>query len=386
MSVDDVFIVPSVRNKSLTLKYRLINTSGQDASATVTPDVLDEGTHIKLFEPKLVSIPAGKTAEVTFANTWRNPKYWWQDDPHLYVLQTTVQPDHGAADRQWERFGFREIWIDGGLFVINGVPTKMKGCYGGSPAGAGSDAWEPSKRLEDTWTQQMERVHDRGMQLGRSHLVAVKGEPIDVADETGAMCKTEGEFHQVPFTWDEAFWEAGCKRNVELVDIFKNHPSVVYWGAGNENMWGWIYLGEGPRNHASNWQLKICQAMQAFDLQKRPVDWEADGDLFGKWQQHSLHYPREFSTYPDLPNSAWIGPRDGKSVAMDYQFGPIVLGKKPISLGESYWVSPQQPYAPTITIGDEAYLASNHRGKGWARESTSSPTDSGMRSSPTPTS
>jgi hypothetical protein len=365
VSVDDVFIVTSVREKKLSLKYRLINTTAQEQIVTLSPNVLDEGKEVNLFKPKQVTVGANQTAEVSFERGWSNPKLWWQDDPHLYVLQTTVQPAKGAADRHWERFGFREIWIDGGLFVLNGAKMKMKGCYGGSPMGAGSESWEPEKRLSDIWERQMDLVHDRGMQLGRSHLVRIKGEPVDVADETGAFCKVEGEFHQVAFTWDDNFWQAGLQRNVELVDIFKNHPSVIYWGAGNENMWGWIYLGEGPRKHASQWQLKICQAMRKFDLMKRPIDWEADGDLFGQWEQHSLHYPREFAVYPDLPNSAWIGPHDGKTVAMDYQFGPIILGKKPISLGESYWVSPQQPYAPTITIGDEAYQASNHRGKGW---------------------
>ena len=372
VSVDDVTIVTSVREKKLKLKYRLINKTDRARASKVSPVVLDEGKRIEMFEPRQVDIPANQTVEVSFEAAWKTPKFWWTDDPHLYVLQTQVSPAEGNKqfenldDVHYERFGFREIWIEGGLFVMNGVKVKLKGCYGGSVMNRSSDDWHPEKRLEEMWDYQMTAAHDTSMDLGRSHLSRLKCEPVDIADETGATVKVEGEFHQIAFTDDEAFWKAGLKRNVEMVDTYKNHPSVIHWGAGNENMWGWIYLGEKSRSLASHWQYEIAKAMRDSDPMHRPVDWEADGDLFGKWQQHSLHYPREIGEYPNLPNSAWIGPRDGKTVAMDYKFGPIILGQKPISLGESYWLSPQRPYGSSVINGDDAYLGGSHQWRGWA--------------------
>ena len=43
ISIDDVFIVPSVRKNTLTLKYRLVNKSPQTQEASLSPRVLDEG-------------------------------------------------------------------------------------------------------------------------------------------------------------------------------------------------------------------------------------------------------------------------------------------------------------------------------------------------------
>jgi len=48
----------------------------------------------------------------------------------------------------------------------------------------------------------------------------------------------EGEVHQLAFTWDERFWKAMVEHQVRLVDLYKNHPSIVIWCGGNENMWG----------------------------------------------------------------------------------------------------------------------------------------------------
>jgi endonuclease YncB( thermonuclease family) len=368
VAVDDVAVITSVREKKLKLDYRLVNKTGQAQSVTVTPVVWDEGKTVNLnLTPKRVSISAKGTEYVSFEAPWRNAHYWWPEDPHLYALETTVQPAKGAADCHWQRFGFREIWIDGYLFNLNGVKVKIRGNYGAGCMGNGGwmEGSDVAKRLEGTYDYAAEQVLNRGNELNRTHLVPIKAEPAEVADEIGAMVKMEGEVHQVAFTWDNAFWQAALDRDVSLMQIYKNHACVVHWGCGNENMWGLIYLGEKPRDFASAWQLKIAQAVQNTDPMHRPTDWEADGDLFGKWNQHSLHYARDISVYPDVPNSAWWGPWDGKTVAQDYQFGPIILGKKPICLGESFWISPSEPYPQTAVIGDDACKGFNYLSKGW---------------------
>ncbi len=236
------------------------------------------------------------------------------------------------------RFGFREIWIDGNLFVLNGAKVKIRGNYGAGCMGNGG--WmqdpDPAKRCEGTYDYSVLQYYNNGNELNRTHLVPVKAEPVDICDETGAMVKMEGEVHQVAFTWDKKFWQAALDRDVSLMQIYKNHAAVVYWGCGNENMWGLIYLGAGPRDFVSDWQYKTACAVRNGDPMHRPTDWEADGDLLGKLWQHSLHYPRDINTCPDVPNGAWWKPWDGKTVAQDYQFGPIILGKKPICMGESF--------------------------------------------------
>ena len=385
VSVDDVFIVPSVRDKSLRLKYRLVNKSEQAQEVTVSPKVLDEGCEVKvkglpsrLFPPKRVTVQAGKTAELYFDASWKNPKLWWARDPsgrtttgpHLYCLATTLRPDAGAADCRQDRFGFRELWIDGYSWRLNGVRVKLRGSYTNSgnfcdfgPGHPFWNIWEPDKRLDAYWGSQTDQFYNYGLDMVRTNF----DDSCDMADEIGLMMKKQTQyagFCQPSFTLNPKFWEGGRDTNLRQMNVSKNHPSVVYWEAGNETMWVQIYLGEAPKAFASHWQLKICQAMREFDLQKRPIDWDADSDLFGKWETHSLHYPRELIVYPDIPNSAWWGPWDGKT-PIDYMFGPITLGKKPVNVGESFWLTPSLPYQPTILIGDQAYAGRENEFRAW---------------------
>ena len=257
----------------------------------------------------------------------------------------TACPDLGAADCRQDRFGFRELWIDGYSWRLNGVRVKLRGSYTNSgnfcdfgPGHPTWDIWQQEKRLEIYWASQTDQFRNYGLDVVRTNF----NDSCDMADEVGLMMKKQTEyagFCQPTFTFNDKFWAGGRDANLRQMNVAKNHPSVIYWEAGNETMWVQLFLGEVPRRFASHWQLEICKAMRNFDLQRRPIDWDADSDLFGKWETHSLHYPAKLLVYPDIPNSAWWGPWDGKT-PVDYMFGPITLGKKPVNVGESFLAHP----------------------------------------------
>ena len=362
------------------LKYRLRNKTDGEQEVTVSPRVLDEGKEVlgktlfatkPLFESKRVKIEAGGAAEVWFEASWPDAKYWFPHDPHLYCLETRLGPPLGASDCHRERFGFREIWGEGYSWYLNGERVKLRGSYTNSgnccdfyPGHPVWTIYDPEGGLEAYWTGQTEQVRNFGMDVSRTAFE----ETCDMADEVGLMNKKQTEFAgfcQPSFTLNDKFWQGGLETNIRQMNASKNHPSVIYWEAGNETMWMHIFLGQVPKAFTSHWQFEIAKAMRNFDLQKRPIDWDADSDLFGKWESCSLHYPRELSVYPDIPNSAWWGPWDGKIVTPEYMFGPITLGKKPVNVGESFWLTPSLPYQPTILVGDAAYAGGDRLGKAW---------------------
>ena len=367
VSVDDLFMVTSVRDKRLSVHYRLLNTGPEDQATTVSPAILDAGRTVKTLPEKQVTVPAGKTAEVDFELDWPDPKLWWPEDPHLYILQTDLQPQAGAADRHYQRFGFREMRIEGISLYLNGVRTKIRSAWSSGASGLGRAAqhWQPDKRLEAIWDWQTECVGNRDHQLTRTHNMAGVEEACDIADETGLMIKLEAEVCQVNFTFDQAFWKAALEAELRAIGKYKNHPAVVMWSAGNENMWGWIYQGEAAKTLGNRWQVKIVKAMRERDLMERPIEWEADGDLMGAWEHHALHYPRELNQFPDLPNGAWWGPLDGKTV-VPYSMGPITLGAKPLTVGVCLWPATlRHPFGETIVAGDRPYLGGNYCLDAW---------------------
>jgi len=371
VSVDDVFVVTSVRQKTLHVRYRLANTTAASRKVTVSPSVLDAGQCVMKLPAQSAEVPANGVATVETEIAWPDAKLWWPERPYLYILQTDLKPDVGAADRQIARFGFRELWIDGISFILNGTRVKIRSQWAGGASGTSQaeGKWQIDQRLGAIWDWQIKSMRDRDVQLARTHMQAGVTEATDIADETGLMLKVESECNQVNFTFDQTFWKSVIQHELRVMNAYKNHPSVMMWSAGNENMWGWIYQGEAAKVLGNRWQIKTVKAMHDFDLMKRPVEWEADGDLMGGLDHQALHYPREINQFPDLPNAAWWGPLDGKTV-VPYSMGPITLGSKPLTDGEAHWPAVlNRPQGASIIVGDEAYLGGNRFAKAWMESS-----------------
>ncbi|MCE5237460.1 hypothetical protein LLH23_03100 [bacterium] len=368
VSVQDVSIVPAVRGKTLSLHYTLRNATARAQVVGVRPVLLDGGKPVRTLPRAQATVPAGGAATVTVEQSWPEAKLWWPDAPQLYVLQTDLEPTTGARDRHLERFGFREFRHEGTAFWLNGMRVKLRSKWAGIGSGYGwaLEQWQPERRLERLWEAHWYTREIESSQLSRCHNMDSVPEVCDIADESGLMIKIEeADFAQQKFTFDPAYWQNALAHHRRVVDTYKNHPSVVIWSAGNENMWGWLYLGESVKTAGNRHQIEIARAMHEHDLQHRPVEWEADGDLMGGWEYYALHYPREINAAPDVPNGAWWGPLDGKTV-VPYSMGPVTLGAKPLTVGESCIPdSFAHPYGQTILLGDEAYLGGNYWWEGW---------------------
>ena len=352
--IADLDVVTRVKGKRLELRYRLHNSGSRLAEVTVTPRVLDAGKKALVFKPKAIAVPAGGNANVTFSRKWRNPTLWWPGKPHLYVLETRLG---GSPERHVQRFGFRDIEIDGTSFLMNGVRWKFRSQWTSGATGVSRRKdWAPSKRLESIWNWQALCMERRATQVSRTHNHVGVREICEMADETGLVLKVEnGHVCQQKFSFSKAWWEAAIESECAMVKAYKNHASVLFWSAGNENMWGWAYQGEATRTMANRWQTRVAREMTEADPMKRPVEWEADGDLMGKWNYHALHYPLELARNPAMPNQAWWGPLDGKTI-FKYSMGDVILGEKPLTIGEAYWpANINRPWGCSILSGDRPF-------------------------------
>ena len=364
--VEDVSVVTRVAEKRLELTVRLRNDTDTPVEAQVAPTVLERAQVLFGIKPQRVSIPARGVAAARFARRWRRPTLWWPGQPYLYVLQTTVTAA-GVPDRHVQRFGFRDIRIEDTSFLVNGVRMKLRSQWTRGATGVSRRRdWDPAKRLESIWDWQRDCVEHYATQVSRTHNHVGVREICEMADESGLMLKIEnGHVCQQKFSFSKAWWEAAMASECAMVSAYKNHASVFFWSAGNENMWGWAYQGEAVRTLANRWQVRVAEAMTAADPMQRPVEWEADGDLMGKWNYHALHYPRELNRHSDLPDGAWWGPLDGKTVVA-YTMGDITLGEKPLTVGEAYWpANMNRPWGMSILTGDSAFGGGCFWRQGW---------------------
>lgn len=123
--VSDVFVKPSVRQWQLGLDVEL---SGLRSTGTVvlTPRVYNEaGVLEKTFDTVTLAVTGTPTVVVSTNWPWNNPRLWDLDQPNLYTLKLAVN-GCGVNDEYPQQFGFREFWIEGRYFKLNGTPFRWR--------------------------------------------------------------------------------------------------------------------------------------------------------------------------------------------------------------------------------------------------------------------
>ena len=123
--IDNVAITTSVRQHEISATYTLINLTSSVRQVTLDPQVMDGSNSVLDFAPSTVTVPAGSTLQVTFSQPWANPQLWMPGSPHLYYLQASLNEVANALDTDSTRFGFREFWVSGTQFVLNGTPMNF---------------------------------------------------------------------------------------------------------------------------------------------------------------------------------------------------------------------------------------------------------------------
>ena len=127
--MNDVFVKTSTREKEMIIEYEVNNSLKQPRNTEIQFEVLKwpggepVSLDIPLTEKKL---KAGNNETFSFKVPWENPELWSPENPNLYVLRARL-----SANNQTEvfdtRFGFREFWIDGKNFVLNGKTIRLRG-------------------------------------------------------------------------------------------------------------------------------------------------------------------------------------------------------------------------------------------------------------------
>jgi beta-galactosidase len=122
--INDIFVQPSTRNKKITLDLELkdIKTPG---NVGILAQMLDESGKVeKQFTTQTtVKSTPNQTVKVQF--DWSNPRLWDIGKPALYTLRLKIQGD-GIYDVYDQSFGFREFWIEGRKFYLNGTELNLR--------------------------------------------------------------------------------------------------------------------------------------------------------------------------------------------------------------------------------------------------------------------
>ncbi len=122
--ISDVFVQPSVRKKTLTLDVELADVPRAGKVTFVARMLNEKGTEEKRFT-ETVDVDAADVQKVRLSWAWENPRLWDLQQPHLYTLQLKAT-GAGLDDDYPQRFGFREFWIEGKSFMLNGTEIRLR--------------------------------------------------------------------------------------------------------------------------------------------------------------------------------------------------------------------------------------------------------------------
>ncbi|MEI8037330.1 MAG: sugar-binding domain-containing protein [Verrucomicrobiota bacterium] len=120
--VTSLKIQTSTRKKNLTLDLTL-NGVAAGAELAVTADLHNATGALEKSFTTHVKVGTEGTAQASWP--WSDPTLWDIDRPSLYQIDLRVT-GAGVADHLSRTFGFREFWIEGKSFFLNGVPIRLR--------------------------------------------------------------------------------------------------------------------------------------------------------------------------------------------------------------------------------------------------------------------
>ena len=196
--------------------------------------ILDPAETPVAVASKSCEVAPGTARPVTLSCAISRPKLWSPEAPNLYTLRMNVYEEDALLDQTRAPFGIRSIEVDAARgFLLNGVPTKLKGVCNHHDAGPVGAA-VPDKVIE----RRIRLLKEMGCNAIRTAHNPRTPAFYDLCDRMGIMVMDEifdGWKVKGEHDYGEQAFADWWRRDVEdWVRRDRNHPCVVMWSIGNE--------------------------------------------------------------------------------------------------------------------------------------------------------
>lgn len=216
-----------------------------------------------------------------------NPLKWDAEHPNLYTIITTLIEEDVELLKIPKKIGFREVVVHGNKLLVNGKPVKLRGA-------CRHDIHPLLGRMTtaDYDKQDVLLAKEANMNFIRTSHYPPSEAFLDYCDEYGIYVEDETAVCFVGSHRTFDYRATGASQNKpeykdrylsqleEMVQHHRNHPSVIIWSIGNENVFGSNFI------ESYNW-------VKENDL-TRPVIYSYPGqvpDSVRNYEILSMHYP-----------------------------------------------------------------------------------------------
>ena len=230
--ITDVKVDTPVRKGEITVAAGLEGLTA-DRTYALRAEITEHGRHVREFASKRFRASDLKDGHVAFTDQWKADKLWDLHTPgNVYDLSLSLGEAGGTAvDTALPvRFGYREFWIDGKDFHLNGTriflsSIPIDNAQVGATAAGYEGARETLERMK-SFGINFVYTHNYGCEPG-THLSFE--EILRAADDVGMLVVlSQPHFGHYDWKAEDADGSNGYARHAAFyVRVAGNHPSVV---------------------------------------------------------------------------------------------------------------------------------------------------------------
>lgn len=187
-------------------------------------------------------IAAGSTWSGWLTGKIASPKKWDSEHPNLYTLKVELGTSEKIVEQVKKCFGFREIQIQGNRMLVNGKAVKLKGVCRHEMHPLTGRVMNPALARKD-----IELYRDANCNFIRTSHYPPCEEMLEVCDELGMFVEVEAPVcwlgHHANENWkvldyrEQKYYPYVLQVNMEMIQFYRNHPSIIFWSMANESYW-----------------------------------------------------------------------------------------------------------------------------------------------------
>jgi beta-galactosidase len=224
----------SVRLGEFTFGATLENLAA-DKHYILRARIVDGDRTIKEFKSRTLQANDGKEGRIEFTEKWRPEKLWDIHTPqNTYGMELSLLDAAGKPlDVQWPaRFGFREFWIEGRDFFLNGTRIHLSAVpLDNAQVGAALSTYQAAR-------ESLERLKGIGINFVYTHNYDCEPgshlsftEILRAADDVGMLVAlTQPHFSHYDWKAPDADEKNGYARHAAFyARVAQDHPSVVFY-------------------------------------------------------------------------------------------------------------------------------------------------------------
>jgi beta-galactosidase len=221
------------KDAKLMVEVELANESVNKADVKLLFELSGSGKSVFRKEISLEEPMTGNSILVrNFSFDVASPLKWDTEHPNLYSLRLTVIAGGKVVETIAKSIGFRQTEIRGNQVFVNNMPIKLRGVCRHEVMPLRGRSLVPGQ-----WEEDVRIFRDANVNYIRTSHYPPAPELLEACDRLGMFVEVEG-----PFCWAEGTrvpekmrYPALIQPELEMVNTFRSHPSVLIWSIGNES-------------------------------------------------------------------------------------------------------------------------------------------------------